>query len=115
MTNKVSLSVCYGNHHRVGRPFGRAMVDGLDVVAVGIEHESGVVAGMVLGTKAGGAVVLAAGCQSSLVEAVNHRTVPGLECEMAAAGQRLARADDEFIPEAEPANLVPGYFEHLEL
>jgi hypothetical protein len=36
------------------------MTDGLDIVAVGIEHEGSVIIGVVVGTQAGRAVVLAA-------------------------------------------------------
>ncbi len=43
------------------------MVDGLDVVAVGVEHVGGVVAGMVR-PLAGNAVVAAAGGQRGIVE-----------------------------------------------
>ena len=40
---------------------GLAMIDRLDVVAIRIEQESGVIAGMIVGTFAGRAIVLAAG------------------------------------------------------
>ena len=52
--SKVSLT-------EFGAALGFAVIDGLDVVAVRIEQESGVIAGMIVGTFAGRAIVFAAG------------------------------------------------------
>ena len=64
---------------------GRAVADGLDVVAVGIEHEGAVVAGVVDRAQAGGAVVPAAGGQSRGVEGVDEVVRAGAEAEVEAA------------------------------
>src|SRR3954462_14650543 len=51
------------------------VVDDLDVVAVGVEHERGVVAGVVLGPLAGRAVVAVAGAGGGLMEGVDGSVV----------------------------------------
>jgi len=51
------------------------VADGLDVVAVGIEHERAVVVGVVDLARAGAAVVLAAGGGRRLVEGVDGGAV----------------------------------------
>ena len=48
------------------------MTDGLDIVAVGIEHEGSVVIGVVVGTQAGRAVVLAARSDRRAVEGIDR-------------------------------------------
>ena len=57
------------------------MVDGLDVVAVRVEEEGGIVAGVV-GALAGGAVVTAARGEAGGVEAPDRLAVGGLEGEV---------------------------------
>ena len=64
--------------HRGGAALVRAMIDRLDIVAVGIEQEGGVIAGMI-GPLAGRAIVGAAGRQPRLVEGLDHRLVLRLE------------------------------------
>ena len=65
------------------------MVDGLDVVAVGVEHEGRVV-GAVVGALARAAAVLAAGGERRGVEAIDRRAILRLEGEMHAVGRRAA-------------------------
>ena len=62
------------------------MVNGLDVVAVGVEHEGGVIAG-VIGAQAGGAVVGAAGGEAGMIKGLDLGVVGGLEREVDAAGR----------------------------
>ena len=68
----------------------------LDVVAVRIEQEGGVIAGMV-GPLARRAVVPPAGGQPRLVEAVDRRAVRGLEGEMDAADPVVGLVDVELV------------------
>ena len=49
------------------------MTDGLDIVAVGIEHEGSVIIGVVVGTQAGRAVALAARSDRRAVEGTAAR------------------------------------------
>ena len=76
------------------------MVDGLDVVAVGIEHESRVVAGVV-SPLARAAVVAPAGGEGRVVEALHRVLVRGLEREVEPAC-RLAVAAHEQLVGGEP-------------
>src|SRR5271155_4694784 len=52
-----------------------AMANGLDVVAVGIEHERAVVVGMILRAQTGSAVVAAAGGNRGLVKVVHDASL----------------------------------------
>ena len=47
------------------------MADGLDVVAVGVEHEGPVIVGVILRTKAGRAIVLAASGNRGGIERID--------------------------------------------
>jgi hypothetical protein len=57
----------------------RLVTAGLDVVAVGVEHERAVVTGVVVRANAGRAVVLAAGGDRGGVEGVDQRALVGAE------------------------------------
>src|SRR5436853_6057891 len=59
--------------------------DRLDVMAVRIEQEGGVVAGTVIGAKARGAVVAPAGCQALGVEAIHGRAARRTESDVRGA------------------------------
>src|SRR5918996_4653734 len=79
--------------HGLCRAPRRAVVDGLDVVPVGVKRVRAVVAGVVVVALSGRAVVGAAGGQRGLVEAADAILAGGLEGEVEAAG-RLAVVGD---------------------
>jgi hypothetical protein len=58
------------------------MADGFDIVAVGIEHEGGVIVGVIVSTDAGTTVVPGPGCDCSAMKGVNSMSDPSLEGEM---------------------------------
>ena len=62
------------------------MENGFNVVAIRIEHESGVIA-RVIRPLSRCAVVLAAACQRGLVKAIYHGAVARLEGKMVAPGE----------------------------
>ena len=66
------------------------MVDGLDVVAVGVEDERPVVAGVVGGALAGGAVVRVARVDRGPVEGVDRLVGVGAERDVDVLGRRVA-------------------------
>ena len=66
------------------------VVDGLDVVAVGVEDEGPVVAGVVGGALAGGAVVRVARFERGSVEGVDGLVRVGAERDVDVLGRRLA-------------------------
>ena len=73
------------------------MADGLDVVAVGVEHVGAVVGRVVDLADAGGAVVGAAGLEGGGVEGVDRRAIGRREGDVEAVGEfsrdaRLASA-----------------------
>ena len=72
------------------------MVHGLDIRAVGIEHERRVVAGVVLAL-AGAAVVAPAGRQRGCMEAVDGRPVLRLERDVQPSGGRPIVAHEELV------------------
>ena len=75
----------------LGRPsVDRGVADGLDVVAVGVEHEGRVVGGVVDRPRAGGAVVGAARGEAGGVEGVDRVVVGGEEGEVDAVHRRAA-------------------------
>src|SRR5690606_14419849 len=76
--------------HRSGAALRFAVVHGLDIVAVRIENESGVVIRMI-GAFPGCAVVRSAVGQRRLVERVDHAPVGGLEREVMTTGQLSLR------------------------
>jgi len=80
------------HHYAVGRALGLAVEDRFDIVAVRVQQEGGVVAG-VIGPLPRRAVVGSARRQSRRVEGLDHGPVPGLEGQMAAPG-RSARCGD---------------------
>src|SRR3954449_5865534 len=73
------------------------VVDDLDVVAVGVEHERGVVAGVVLGPLAGRAVVAVAGAGGGLVEGVDGVVVVRREGNVKVLGRLVARHERERV------------------
>ncbi|WP_414654234.1 FadR family transcriptional regulator [Hyalangium sp.] len=86
-----------------GRAPREAMGHGLDVVAIGVEHESSVVARAAL-VLTGPSVVSSAGIESGGVEAVQGLSIGRLEGQVDVSGQRLFRADVELIgPESSRA------------
>ncbi len=70
-----------------GRPLDRSVVDRLHVRPVRVEHEGGVVAGVVVAL-ARRAVVAAAGGDRGLVEAIDRRAVGRLEREVETGRRR---------------------------
>ncbi len=80
------------------------MADRLDVVAVGIEDEGGVVALVVVRPLAGRAVVASAGGERRVVEGLDGVAVRGGEGDVELALQRFAGAD----PEARLLRTEPG-------
>src|SRR5690606_20433578 len=89
----------------------RAVVDDLDVVAVRVEQERGVVAGMV-GAQARRAVVPAPGAQTRVVHAIDGRPIGSLKRQVRGA-RGLAhrrggvhRADDELVAPEEPGSVA---------
>ena len=70
------------------------VADDLDVVAVGIEHERAVVAGVVLGPLPGSAVVAVAGSCRGLVEGIDGGVIAGAERHVEVL-RRRARHDRE--------------------
>ena len=90
---------------------GLAMIDRLDVVAVRIEQESGVIAGVIVGTFAGRAIVFAAGFEARGIEAVDRLAILGLESDVMAAGElsrgfRTVRRRDEKLIAPEMAGRI---------
>ena len=72
------------------------MTDGLDIVAVGIEHEGSVVIGVVVGTQAGRAVVLAARSDRRAVEGIDRCAGERSESDVdMPAAQAFSLADPE--------------------
>src|SRR5690606_22862496 len=106
--------------HRSRTALRLAVIDGLDVVAVGIEDEGGVVAGMVW-ARTGAAVVGAAAGERGPVEGVDHRRIPGLEREVmaprenAAGGNAIRRRDEKLVgPEVALSGAPDGDAEDIE-
>jgi hypothetical protein len=60
----------------------RRVTNGLDIVAVGIEHERSIVCGMIMRTNAGWSVVTPAGGDCRLVERIHRGAVLGENCDM---------------------------------
>lgn len=89
------------------------MVDHLDVVAIGVEHEGTVVAGVV-GAFAGRAVVGATGGDRRRVERIDGGTVAGLEGQVVAAGQlaggglAAGTGDEQLVGPEEVRPLTPS-------
>src|SRR5690606_31712227 len=97
-----------------------AMEHGLDVVAVGVEEEGGVVAGVVVAL-ARRAVVAAAGLEPRSMPGLDHGAVAGLEGEMVATGQLARRRlavggrDEQLVdPEMVVALAAEGQLQNLE-
>src|SRR5690606_14541549 len=96
--------------HGCGAALRFAVVHGLDVVAVRIEDEGGVVPWMV-GAFPGCAVVLSAVRQCGFVEAVDHGPALGLERQVMAPGQlplrgfAVRRRDEQLV---RPEVIVSG-------
>ncbi len=67
------------------------MMDGLDVVAVGIEQEGRVIAGVIIGPFAWRAIIPAARFKAGGMERVDHRAVFSLEGDMVAASEDARR------------------------
>ena len=87
-------------------------MDGFDVIAIGVEHESRVVTRMV-GPLARRAVVAAAGGERRAVKAVHDRTVPRLECQVDPTGELALRllaalAGDEQLVKPEILRRFPA-------
>jgi hypothetical protein len=72
----------------IGAASGAVVVDDLDVVAVGVEHERAVVAGVVDRPLARSAVVLVAGLERGGVERPDRRVVAGPERDVDVLGRR---------------------------
>ncbi len=82
----------------------RKVVDGFDVVAVGVEHERGVVVLVIVRPQAGRAVVDATRRQGRRVEGLHLGAILRREGDMQPSGERLAGAD----PEVRPVGAEPG-------
>ena len=67
------------------------MMDGFNVVSVGIEKEGGVIAGMVVGSLSRRSIVLAPGLKARSVDFVYRFMVLGLECDVMTAGELTRR------------------------
>src|SRR5688500_14290478 len=78
------------DHDRRRGVVRRTMMDCLEVVAVGVEDERGVVARVIV-PGAWGAVVAATRGERRCVERVDHGAVLGLEREVMPAGQHAGR------------------------
>ena len=74
------------------------MVDGLDVVSIGIQQVRAVVAGMVV-PLAGRTVVPSARCQTGPVESSGGRGTLGLQGQMGPPRRRAIVADEELVRE----------------
>src|SRR5687768_9282094 len=77
------------------RAWSSVVVHDLDVVPVRVEHEGGVIARVVDGSLAGGAVVAVAGRGGVAMEAVDRLVVRRREREMDVLGRALAGDDRE--------------------
>ena len=72
------------------------MAHGLDIVAVGVEHEGAVIVGVIMGAQARRPVVLGAGGESGAIEGVDRLSGLGGESDVdMAAGERGRLADPE--------------------
>src|SRR5690606_4759391 len=86
----------------IGRALRRPVIHRFDIVAIRIDQERGVIAGVVRALP-GLAVVLATGRQSLRVKALDHVAARCLERDMRAPGQRalrgdtLGRRDEQFV------------------
>src|SRR5215475_4930568 len=69
------------------------MADGLDVVAVGVEHEGAVVIGVIVRSQPRRAVVFAAGLERCRIKGINGIAILGREGEVHASFDGLAAAD----------------------
>ena len=67
-----------------------AMIDRLDIVPVGVEQESGVIARMI-GALAGRAIVASACCKARFVKGLDHRAIGRLEGKVMASGELAER------------------------
>ena len=98
------------------------MIDSLDIVAIRIEDERRVIAGMIGGTLARRAIVRAAILEGDLIEGINRCPVCSLEGNMIPPGQltirgfAVRRRNHEFVrPEkviTTPANRYAEHFEY---
>ena len=95
------------------------MVDDLDVVAVGVQDEGSVVTRMV-GALAGRTVVPSTCRQGGRVKAIDRRPIGSLEGEVKASGQlalagaRLARRDEELVAPEEVGPFDEWYTQDAE-
>ena len=62
------------------------MADGLDVVTIGVEYKGTVIAGVVLGTQAGGAIITGAGGEGGVVKGFDGFAIVGLEGDVQGLG-----------------------------
>jgi hypothetical protein len=62
------------------------MIDGFDIVAIRINQEGGVIAGMITAL-AGWAIVGAAIRETRFVKIFHNCAIPGLECQMVPSGE----------------------------
>jgi hypothetical protein len=95
--------------------------NGLDVVAVGIEQEGSVIAGMIVGPHAWRTIVLAPGRQPPRMERFDHRAIRRLESEvdspsqLAVGGLAVGGRDDELVgPEEALALAADRDAEHVQ-
>jgi hypothetical protein len=85
-----------------GGAFAGAVEHGFDIVAIGVDHEGGVIAGVVVAL-AGGAIVFAASSDGGPMEGFHHGAIPGLEGEVDVAGEDIAgRFIDEQLVDLHP-------------
>ena len=96
------------------------MIDGFKFVAVGIEHERGIVARMIWAL-ARGAIVPGAVRQRDPVEFIDHDPITRLESEVMPAGQgslrrpAVRRRNEQLVrPEKSVARAADGDPEHIE-
>jgi hypothetical protein len=71
------------------------VVDGLEVIAVGVNHEGGVIGGVVFDAEPGSAVIAAAGGKGGGVEGAHRGLVGGGEGDMDRAGGGAMGGDPE--------------------
>src|SRR5690348_11553677 len=115
-----SLVMSEAHGHGLGGLLRFAVEHDFDVVAIGIQHEGAVVAGMILAL-AGRAEVAAARREGGMIEALHGLPVLALESQVHAAGQlahgrfALARGDEELVrPEVIVRFAADRNLQHLE-
>ena len=96
------------------------MINRFDIIAVGIENESGVIAGVV-GALAGCSVVAPAMGKGGVIEGIDHGAVRRLKRQMVTPRQHakrcraVDRGDEEFVsPEIAFLRATEGNAEHIQ-